>query len=81
MFCTVARERQRREIEPALRALRACEAQTRGLRGEKAAAFNKQIRALSDFLAQTQGVVDRIARSEQSTIMPMLLRLLAKGSK
>ncbi len=43
MFCTVARERQRREIEPALRALHACEAQTRGLRGEKAAAFNRQI--------------------------------------
>jgi DNA-binding transcriptional regulator GbsR (MarR family) len=80
MFCTVARERQRREIEPALRALRACEAQTRGLRGEKAAAFNQQIRALAEFLGQAQGVVDRIARSEQSSMMPLLLRLLAKGS-
>ena len=37
MFCTVTRERQRREVDPALRALRACAEQTRGLRGEKAA--------------------------------------------
>src|ERR1700761_1431159 len=44
MFCIVARERKRREIEPALRALRACEEQTRGLRGEKAIAFNQQIK-------------------------------------
>ncbi len=34
MFCIVARERKRREIEPVLKALRACEEQTRNLRGE-----------------------------------------------
>ncbi len=81
MFCTVARERQRREIEPALRALHACEAQTRGLRGEKAAAFNRQIRALADFLGQAQGIMERVSKSEQSTIMPLMLRLLGKTLK
>jgi DNA-binding transcriptional regulator GbsR (MarR family) len=81
MFCTIARERKRREVEPALRALRACEAQTRGLRGEKALAFNKQIRALSDFLSQADAIMDRLAQSERSTIMPMLLRLFSKNTK
>ncbi len=81
MFCTIARERQRREVEPALRALRACEDQTRGLRGEKATAFNRQIKALADFLAQGQGIMERVAKSEQSTLMPLLLRLLPKGGK
>jgi DNA-binding transcriptional regulator GbsR (MarR family) len=81
MFCTIARERKRREVEPALRALRACEAQTRGLRGEKALAFNKQIRALSDFLSQADAIMDRVAQSERSTIMPMLLRLFSKNTK
>jgi DNA-binding transcriptional regulator GbsR (MarR family) len=81
MFCTIARERKRREVEPALRALRACEEQTRSLRGDKATAFNRQIRSLADFLAQTEAIMDRVSKSEQSTVMPLMLRLLAKGSK
>src|SRR5476649_2640935 len=81
MFCIIARERKRREIEPALKALRACEEQTRGLKGEKAAAFNKQIRALSEFLAQMDAIMDRTSKSEQSTIMPLLLKMFAKTSK
>src|SRR5277367_1036700 len=62
MFCTVARERKRREIEPALRALRTCEEQTRQLRGEKAEAFNKQIRALSAFVAQADAILDHVSK-------------------
>jgi DNA-binding transcriptional regulator GbsR (MarR family) len=81
MFCTIARERKRREVEPALRALRACEEQTRGLRGEKAAAFNRQIRALAQFLAQAESIMERVSKSEQSSVMPLMLRLLAKGAK
>ncbi|MDD5261905.1 MAG: hypothetical protein PHD76_08670 [Methylacidiphilales bacterium] len=81
MFCTIARERKRREIEPALRALRACEALTRSLRGEKAAAFNRQIKSLSEFLAQMDAVMDRMSKSEQSAIMPLLLKMFAKTSK
>ncbi len=78
MFCIVARERKRREIEPALKALRACEEQTRGLRGEKAESFNKQIRALSDFVGQADTILDRISRSEQSSILPLMLKMLGK---
>ena len=78
MFCIVARERKRREIEPALKALRACEEQTRSLRGEKAESFNKQIRALSDFVGQADTILDRISRSEESSILPMMLKMLGK---
>jgi len=78
MFCIISRERKRREIEPALKALRACEEQSRSLRGEKAAAFNKQIRALSEFVGQTDTLLDRISRSEGSSIMPLLLKILGK---
>ena len=79
MICIVARERKRREIEPALKALRACEEQTRGLRGEKAVAFNKQIKALAAFVGQADGILDRVSRSEESSIMPLLLRMLGKN--
>jgi len=80
MFCTITRERKRREVEPALRALRACEQQTRGLRGEKAAAFNRQINALAEFLAQMDSMMERISRSEQSAIMPLLLKMVSKSA-
>ncbi len=78
MFCIIARERKRREIEPALKALRACEEQTRSLRGDKAAVFNKQIRALSEFVGQADAILDRISRSETSSIMPLFLKMLGK---
>lgn len=81
MFCIVARERKRREVEPALQALRACDEQTRGLRGEKAAAFNRQIRALSEFVGQADAILDRVSRSEASTILPLALKMFAKPSK
>jgi DNA-binding transcriptional regulator GbsR (MarR family) len=81
MFCTVTRERKRREIEPALRALRACDEQTRGLKGEKALAFNRQIRALFDFIAQIDALMDRMSKSEESTIMPLLLKMFSKTRK
>jgi len=81
MFCIIARERKRREVEPALRALRTCEEQTRSLRGEKAAAFNRQIKALAGFLGQAEAIMDRVSKSEQSTIMPLFLKMFAKTSK
>jgi DNA-binding transcriptional regulator GbsR (MarR family) len=81
MFCIVARERKRREVEPALRALLTCEEQTRSLRGERAAAFNRQIRALAEFLGQAEAIMDRVSRSEQSAIMPLVLKMFAKTSK
>jgi DNA-binding transcriptional regulator GbsR (MarR family) len=81
MFCIVVRERKRREVEPALRALRTCEEQTRGLRGEKAAAFNRQIKALSEFLSQADSIMERVSKSEQSAFMPIVLKMFAKSSK
>jgi DNA-binding transcriptional regulator GbsR (MarR family) len=81
MFCIIARERKRREVEPALRALQTCELQTRGLRGEKATAFNRQIKALSEFLGQAEAIMDRVSKSEQSAIMPLVLKIFAKSSR
>ena len=81
MFCIIARERKRREVEPALRALRACEEQTRSLRGEKAHAFNRQIKALAEFLGQAEAIMERVSKSEQSAIVPLVLKMFAKSSK
>jgi DNA-binding transcriptional regulator GbsR (MarR family) len=81
MFCIISRERKRREVEPALRALRACAEQTRSLRGEKAVAFNRQIKALAAFLGQADAIMDRVSRSEQSAILPLAIKIFGKPPK
>src|SRR6059058_2079648 len=50
MFCIIIRERRRRELRPAMGVLEECAELTRGMRGAEAAAFNRQIKSLSDFL-------------------------------
>src|SRR5207244_6990659 len=57
MFCIIIRERRRRELRPALAILKECSARTKDLRGAEAAAFNKQIKALSEFLELADGVI------------------------
>ena len=76
MFCIVIRERSRRELRPALEVLKDCSARTSGLRGAEAAAFNKQLKALSDFLELADSVITKVSRSEQSKMIPWAMRLL-----
>src|SRR6476659_8089476 len=64
MFCIILRERRRRELRPAQAALQECAARTRVLKGPEAAAFNKQIKALSDFRELADNVITKISRSE-----------------
>jgi DNA-binding transcriptional regulator GbsR (MarR family) len=76
MFCIVMRERRRRELRPAMTVLRDCAERTRGLKGAEAAAFNKQIKALGDFLDLTDNMVTKVTRSEQSRIIPWAMKFL-----
>ena len=76
MFCIILRERRRRELRPAQAALQECAARTKGLKGAEAVAFNQQIKALSDFLELADGVITKISRSEQSSMVPWALKFL-----
>ncbi|HWB61446.1 MAG TPA: transcriptional regulator [Chthoniobacteraceae bacterium] len=76
IFCTVARERRRRELRPAMTVIEDCTERTRGLKGPEAAAFNKQLKALGDFLGLADNVITKITRSEQSRIVPWALKFL-----
>src|SRR6266446_8146254 len=76
MFCIIIRERRRRELRPALAVLKECSARTKHLRGAEAATFNKQIKALSDFLELADGVITKVSQSEQSKMVPWALRFL-----
>lgn len=76
MFCIVTRERKRREIRPAIGALKNCIDRTQHLESSDAKAFTKQTKALADFLENADGVLSKIARSEESTMAPWLMKFL-----
>jgi DNA-binding transcriptional regulator GbsR (MarR family) len=76
MFGIILRERRRRELRPALAVLNDCKERTRKIRGAQAAAFNKQIRSLADFLEVADGVITKLSRSEQSVVVPWALKFL-----
>ena len=76
MFCIIMRERRRRELRPAMGVLQECAGRTRNLKGKEAAAFNAQIKTLSDFLQMADGFVTKVAASEQSSVIPWALRFL-----
>lgn len=76
IFCTVVRERKRREVNPALNVLRDCEAQTENLDSPEAEAFHKQILALREFVEMADSAMDKIASSEQSKVLPAMLKII-----
>jgi DNA-binding transcriptional regulator GbsR (MarR family) len=74
IFCTIARERKRREIEPALALLQACLEQTKGVR--RAKSFHAMLTELAEFVGLANSVLERIAASEQSKVIPAILKWL-----
>lgn len=76
MFCIIARERKRRETEPALALLRQCAATSEKLAGAEARELHQRLAELGDFVALANTVMDKIASSKDSTIVPRMLKLL-----
>lgn len=72
IFCTVVRERKRREIEPILEVLASCRAQTADLDGQEAQAFHRQIAAIDDFVGIASKAMDRVAALEESKFLPLV---------
>ena len=76
MFCIIARERKRREVEPALKALRTCAGRTEDHRCPHCREFNRQMENLSDFASTLCVLLDKIADAESNRILPRLLKML-----
>ena len=74
MFCTVARERKKREIEPVISVLqKSFEAAPKT---KDSAAFRDQIGKLLDFLKTADYVLGKVAQQEQNKVLPRVLKLL-----
>ena len=76
MFCIIVRERKRREIRPAINVLKDCIERVDDLKSPEARSFAAQTKALSDFMEMADGVLSKVVRSEQSTIVPWALKFL-----
>src|SRR5882724_2682671 len=66
MFCIIVRERKRREIRPAINVLKGVIDRSSSLRSAEARALSAQTKALCEFIQMADGVLNKIARSEQS---------------
>ncbi|MEM9158651.1 MAG: transcriptional regulator [Verrucomicrobiota bacterium] len=77
IFCTVARERKRRETEPASQVLADCIDRSKHLTSPEAKHLNKQLSELNDFVQLANKLMEKIASKEDSAIAQKLLKLLS----
>lgn len=75
IFCIVARERKRRETEPAQKVLTACAEEAAPFSSSEAQSFRKMLSELADFVDLANTVMDKIAAAEQSKVVPRVLKL------
>ncbi len=76
IFTTVARERKRREIDPALAVLRKCAEESDGIDTPEGLAFNRQMRQLEEFVDFGSKMSDRIAAMKHGFALQMAAKLL-----
>lgn len=78
MFCTIARERKRREVAPALEVLESCSEMTEELESDEARKFNQQMSELGDFMRLGDRVMEGIAAMEESRVVAMARAMFGK---
>lgn len=77
IFCIVARERKRRETEPASQVLRDCIDRSKSLKSAEAVELHRQLSALNDFVVLANSIMEKVASREQSFLLPKLLKALS----
>ena len=76
IFTIVARERKRREIEPALAILSKCAEESSEIRTPEGRAFYEQMRALEDFVGFASKMSDRISSMKHGLALQLAAKLL-----
>lgn len=75
IFRRVARERKRREIDPALETLRNCKAATENMKSGEAKAFHEQMGQLEDFVSFASKMGDRVASMQHGTAIKLAMKI------
>jgi DNA-binding transcriptional regulator GbsR (MarR family) len=76
IFTIVARERKRREIEPALAILNKCAGESEGITTPEGKAFHDQMRALEDFVGFASKMSDRISSMKHGLAVQLATKIL-----
>jgi len=74
MFCRIARERRKREIEPAIVGMQECLALAE--KDKASALFRERVNELLDLVKTLDYVLGKIAEQERNTILPRIMKLL-----
>lgn len=74
MFCTIARERKRREIEPALKLLKQSSGISFDAKSSEQKHFVEQTATLAEFVQTADLILDKAARSEKSKVLPFMIK-------
>ncbi|MES2439916.1 MAG: transcriptional regulator [Verrucomicrobiota bacterium] len=77
IFTIVARERKRREIEPALAILNKCADESREIETPDGKAFHEQMRALEEFVGFASKMSDRISSMKHGFAVQLATKLLS----
>ena len=77
IFTRVARERKRREIDPALEVLRKCAAESKGIKTPEGKAFNQQIKELEEFVKLASTLADKVSSMNHNFAIKIAGKLLS----
>jgi len=77
IFTIVARERKRREIDPALSILSKCAEESREIGTPEGKAFHDQMRALEDFVGFASTMSDRVSSMKYGLAIQLATKLLS----
>jgi DNA-binding transcriptional regulator GbsR (MarR family) len=75
MFCRIARERKKREIEPVIENMEECLAMVG--KDKTSAVFRERLTQLLELVKTLDYVLGKIAQQERNAIIPRILKLLA----
>ena len=76
IFTTVARERKRREIDPALEVLRKCANESQIIETAEGRAFHEQMKQLEEFVEFASKMADKISAMKHGFAVQMAAKLL-----
>ncbi|MBC8127085.1 MAG: transcriptional regulator [Gloeobacteraceae cyanobacterium ES-bin-144] len=76
IFTIVARERKRREIDPALAVLHRCAESSQGIETPEGRAFHEQMRQLEEFVEFASKMADRVSSMKHGFAVQMAAKLL-----
>jgi len=76
MFIIIARERKRREIEPAVNILHKCAQESRDIKSAEGKEFHAQMKQLEEFVGFASKMADRVSSMKHGFAIQMATKLL-----